>query len=140
MHGPRVTDFFAFRKLKMGTWQVWTRRDSKSKLFKKSFNRKSQANILKNSGCTVCRGLSAQLGGKGYVTFQFWARECRTLCAWARSTRLFGLRKPKRGTRPVWGRSGSNSTLFQMKLYRQVAGQEFQEFWVYCLSWSVCPA
>ncbi len=47
-----MLDFFTPWKLKIGTWPVWDRNGSKSTLFKKNFNRKSQSNIFKNSGCT----------------------------------------------------------------------------------------
>ena len=39
------------------------RKSLKVNTFRKSFNRKSQAKIFKNSGCTVCLGLPAQFGG-----------------------------------------------------------------------------
>ena len=68
---PRVRDVFALRKPKMGTWQVWARSGSKSTLLKRNCNTKSQAKIFKNSGCAVGGGLSAQLGGKRYLTFHF---------------------------------------------------------------------
>ena len=48
----------------------WARSGLKSTLFKRSFHRKSQAQIFKHSGCIVRLGLPAQLGGKGYVTFR----------------------------------------------------------------------
>ena len=43
------------------------------------------------------------------------------------------------GTWQVWARSSSKSTLLTGFL-QEIAGQYFQEFWVYCLSWTACQA
>ena len=76
MFGPRVHDFLALRKPKMGTWPVRARSGSKSTLLKRNFSRKSQAKIFRNSGRAVRFGRPARLGGTVYVTFPLWARRC----------------------------------------------------------------
>ena len=84
--GPNRVELFRAQERKMGPWPAWARNGSKSTL-KKKHNRKSQANIFKNSGCNVCLGRPAQLGGKGCVTFCLRARQYRTFCAWAEQYR-----------------------------------------------------
>ena len=75
--GPRVRDFLALGKPRMGTWQVSARSGSKSTLSKMSFKRKSQAKIFKNSGSAVL-DCQPRLGDTSYETSRFQDAQCRT--------------------------------------------------------------
>ncbi len=67
-------------------------------------------------------------------------QKVRTVCAWADQYRTFS-----RSGSPIWalgpfGPEAAQSQHFLKGILTEVAGQDFQEFWVYCLSWTACPA
>ena len=82
--GRTVQDFFVRRPISTGLFCAPDAENGhltslgqkrlKITAFKRSFNRKSQADIFKNSGCAVCLGRLARLGGKQYVTLCGQAR------------------------------------------------------------------
>ena len=44
------------------------------------------------------------------------------------------------GTWPIWAETAQSQHLFIKVFKQEAAGRRFQEFWVYCLSWTACPA